>query len=200
MVYGEVIKTDKAIIRVGEVIPNTPASQYNHDPTNGFVYGDKVVELDGTEIQLLIPLCSRHTRKIDEVDKDNLVTDLKKNTYDIKIETSEQKSVQSEMDIHGYVAKLHHDCGHAPPEKMIDTLMREGFSDYSLGVATEYLTFKESVVEPRLKTGCKRCEEQNHKEPEADAEARTETPVPEKERENPEKKSTGEPTAVYHIT
>ena len=87
------------------------------------------------------------------------------------------------MDIHGYVAKLHHDCGHPDPEKMIDTLMREGCSDYSLGIATEYLTFKESVVEPLLKLGCKWCEKQNHKETEADAEAQTEAPVPEKEIE-----------------
>ena len=63
----------------------------------------------------------------------------------IKNETNEQKSVQSEMDINGYVAKLHHDCGHPPPEKMIDTLMREGCSEYSLGIGPKYQTFKESV-------------------------------------------------------
>ena len=66
---------------------------------------------------------------------------------------------------------------------MIDTLMWEGCLDYSLGNATENLTFKESVVEPQLKLGCKWYEEQNHKETEADAEARTEAPVPEKEIE-----------------
>ena len=72
LVYDEAIKTDKTIIRVGEVIPNTPAEQYNHeDPTNGLVYGDKVKELDDTEICLLVPSCSRCIRKIDEVDKHN---------------------------------------------------------------------------------------------------------------------------------
>ena len=29
LVYDEVIKTDKATIQVGEVIPNTPTAQYN---------------------------------------------------------------------------------------------------------------------------------------------------------------------------
>ena len=47
------------------------------------------------------------------------------------------KSQNTETDIDGYVAKLHHDCGHPPLEKMIDALMHEGSSDYSLGIATE---------------------------------------------------------------
>ena len=87
MIYDEVIKTDKPITRVGEVIPNTTPAQYNHDnPANGFVYGDKVAELDGTEIQLLIPSCSRYIKKIDEVDRNHLVTYLKKDPCKIKIE------------------------------------------------------------------------------------------------------------------
>ena len=101
----------------------------------------------------------------------------------IKIETCEQMSVQIEEDIHGYVAKLHHDCGYPNTEKMIDTLMREGCSDYSVEIATKYLTFKESIVEPLLNPGCKWCEEQKHGETEADAETRTEAPVPEKKTE-----------------
>ena len=182
MTYDEVIDTHRTIIRVGEVIQNTPGAQYKHDHlANGLIYGDNVLELDGTVIQLLIPSCSRYIKKIDEVDKHNLVSHLKKNPFKLKIETCEQKSTHTEMDIHGYVAKLHHDCGHPDLEKMIDALMRVGCSDYSLGIATENLTFKDPVVEPLLKLGCKWCEEQRHTE--ADAEARTEAPVPKKEME-----------------
>ena len=77
----------------------------------------------------------------------------------MSIETGEQKSTQTETNIQGYVAKLHNDCGHPGPEKMIDALMRmidalmrEGCSDYSLGIATDNLTLKESVVEPHTQT------------------------------------------------
>ena len=81
LVYDEAIKTEKTIIRVGKVIPNLPAAQYNHEkPTKGLLYGDKDIELDGTEICLLVPSCSRYIKKIDEVDKHNLVTYLMKKT------------------------------------------------------------------------------------------------------------------------
>ena len=74
LVYDEATKTDKTIIRVGKVIPNSPAAQYNHEsPTNGLVYGDKAIELDDTET------CLRDMKKIDELDKHNLVTYLMQN-------------------------------------------------------------------------------------------------------------------------
>ena len=131
LTYDEVSDTHRKIVRVGEVIRNTPAAQYNHDhPANELVYGNNVLELDGIEAS-----SSRCIRNVDEVDKHNLVSYLMKNPFKIKIETREQMSVQIEGDIHGYVAKLHHDCGHPSTEKMIDTLMREGCSDYSLDIA-----------------------------------------------------------------
>ena len=77
------------------------------------------------------------------MDKHNLVTYLMKNPFKIKIETRAKQSYQCESDIHVCVAKLQHDCGHPPPEKMIDTLKQEGCSDYALAIATKYLTFKD---------------------------------------------------------
>ena len=80
MLYDEAIKTEKTIIRVGKVIPNSPSIQYNPDNfTNGLIYGDEVIELDGTETCLLVPSCSMYIRDIDKVDKHNPVMYLMKN-------------------------------------------------------------------------------------------------------------------------
>lgn len=44
LVYDEALKIERTVIRLGNVIPNSPSAQYNHDnPTDGLVYGDKVL-------------------------------------------------------------------------------------------------------------------------------------------------------------
>ena len=117
-------------------------------------------------------------------------------------------SAQTELDIHGYVAKLHHDSGHPNPEKMIDTLMREGCSDYSLEVAKQYLTFKESVVYnlfsnldvsgARNKTIKK--QRPMHRHGPRHQYQRKKWKKPERSIRWEDTRSIGEPTAVYHIT
>ena len=98
LVYDEFLKIERTVIRIGNVIPNAPSAQYNHDnPTDGLVYGDKVLGLDGTEICLLLPSCSMYNQKIDEVDKHNLVTYLMKNPSRLRLRQGRNSRISAKV-------------------------------------------------------------------------------------------------------